>query len=264
MQCRYKEKLVYAGDMIFGVVYGTFRKSGARRGKFRESSDIQKKLNERHAREQLTWLIHLNFDKTSYAISLTYDERWYPDSEGRFEKDIRNYIAKCKRIYKKAEAEFKYIVIKAFGEGGRCHLHIIMSGGVNRDDLENAWEYGRTNADRLQFNHCGVVDLSAYLAGQRRVGARRWSGSKNLIKPVEKVNENRYTKREMKDIAESGNPHMFFANRYKGYWLSEFPEVVKNPINGSYYMTFVMYKPDSDNLEKYARRKSGRKKEKDE
>ena len=160
----------------------------------------------------------------------------------------------------KAGAEFKYIVIKAFGEGGRCHLHIIMSGGVNRDDLENAWEYGRTNADRLQFNHCGVVDLSAYLAGQRRVGARRWSGSKNLIKPVEKVNENRYSKRDLKEVAKSGNPHMFFANRYEGYWLSEFPEVVKNPINGSYYMTFVMYKPDSENLEKYARRK-GKKRE---
>lgn len=258
MQCRYKEKLVYAGDMIFGVVYGTFRKAGKRRGKFRETSDIQAKNNARRAENKLTELIHANFDRHSVAVSLTYDDGWYPETEERFEKDIRNYIARIKRLYKKAGAECKYIVIKAFGEGGRCHLHIIMSGGVDRDSIESAWEYGRTNADRLQFNACGVVDLSRYLADQRHAGKRRWSGSKNLVKPVETVNEHRYSKRELKEIMDSGNPHKFFADRYEGYWLSEFPEVKKNAINGSYYMTFVMYKPDSDNLEKYARRKERR------
>lgn len=260
MQCRYKEKLVYAGDMIFGVVYGTFRKAGKRRGKFKETSDIQAKNNARRAEKKLTEMIHANFDRHSAAVSLTYDDGWYPETEERFEKDIRNYIARVKRLYKKAGAEFKYIVIKAFGEYGRCHLHIIMSGGVDRDALESAWEYGRTNADRLQFNACGVVDLSVYLAGQRKTGARRWSGSKNLIKPVEKVNEHRYSKRELKEIMDSGNPHRFFSERYEGYWLSEFPEVKKNAINGSYYMTFVMYKPDSENLEAYARRKEKRRK----
>ena len=255
MQCRYKEKLIYAGDMIFGVVYGTFRKSGKRCGKFKETSDIQKALNERHSRENLTWTIHANFDKSSMAVSLTYDDGCYPETEERFEKDVRNYIAKLKRLYKKIGAELKYIVIKAFGESGRCHLHIIISGGADRDTVESLWEYGRTNADRLQFNECGVVDLSRYLAGQRRVGARRWSGSKNLVKPVEKVNEHTYSKRELKAIWDAGNPHRFFAERYNGYWLSEFPEVKKNTINGSYYMTFVMYRPDSENLVEYARRK---------
>ncbi len=263
MQCKYKQKLVYAGNMIFGVEYGTFRKAGKRRGKFKETSDIQKKLNERKACDSLTWLIHANFNRHDMALSLTYDDGWYPETEERFEKDIRNYIARVKRLYKKAGAEFKYIIIKAFGEYGRCHLHIIMSGGVDRDTVEAAWEYGRTNADRLQFNECGVVDLSRYLGDQRKAGKRRWSGSKNLIKPAEKVNEHRYSKRELKEIMDSGNPHRFFSERYDGYWLSEFPGVKKNAINGSYYMTFVMYKPDSENLEKYARDKArkGRKRE---
>ena len=33
MQCRYKEKIIEAGDMIFGAVYATYRKPGKRRGK---------------------------------------------------------------------------------------------------------------------------------------------------------------------------------------------------------------------------------------
>lgn len=260
MQCKYKEKVVYAGDMIFGTVYGTFRKAGKRRGKFRETSDVQARNNARRAENKLTEMIHANFDRHSAAVSLTYDEGWYPESEERFDKDIRNYIARVKRLYKKADAECKYIIIKAFGEKGRCHLHIIFSGGVDRDDLESAWEYGRTNADRLQFNAQGVIDLSKYLADQRHAGKRRWSGSKNLVKPIEKTNEHRYSKRELMEIMDSGNPHKFFSDRYAGYWLSEFPEVQRNPINGSYYMTFVMYRPDSPNLESFAR-KRGKKRE---
>ncbi len=260
MQCKYKEKLIYAGDMIFGTVYGTFRKAGKRRGKFKETSDTQARNNARRAENKLTEMIHANFDRHSAAVSLTYDEGWYPESEERFDKDIRNYIARVKRLYKKANAECKYIIIKAFGEKGRCHLHIIFSGGVDRDDLESAWEYGRTNADRLQFNAQGVIDLSKYLADQRHAGKRRWSGSKNLVKPIEKTNEHRYSKRELMEIMDSGNPHKFFSDRYAGYWLSEFPEVQRNPINGSYYMTFVMYRPDSQNLESYAR-KRGKKRE---
>ena len=108
--------------------------------------------------------------------------------------------------------------------------------------------------------YAGDMIIGVVYGTFRMSGARRWSGSKNLVKPVEKVNENRYSKRELKEIADGGNPHRFFADRYGGYWLSEFPEVHKNSINGSYYMTFVMNKPDSDNLEKYARRK-GKKRE---
>lgn len=258
MRTAYKEKLIYAGDMIFGVVHAVFPKAGRRGKRWRPTNDIQKMLNERHARERLTWLIHENFDRNSVSVTLTYDDAWYPDSEKRFEKDIRNYIAKLKRLYKKAGAEFKYIVIKAFGELGRCHLHLIMSGGVNRDGIESAWNFGRSNADRLQFNACGVIDLSVYLADQRHSGKRRWSGSKNLKQPKERTNVHRYSRRELKGIMDSSNPHKFFAVRYEGYWLSEFPRVVRNAINGSYYMTFVMYKPDSVNLEWYARRKESR------
>ena len=159
MQCRYKEKIIEAGDMIFGAVYATYRKPGKRRGKWKPTSETQEKLNDRHARERLTWTVHANFTKKDYVITLTYAEGCYPESEERFEKDTRNYIDRLRRIYKKAGKELKYIVIKAFGENGRCHLHIIVSGGVDREVVENAWEYGRRNTRRLQFNVCGIVDL---------------------------------------------------------------------------------------------------------
>lgn len=253
MQTRYKEKTVAAGDMLFVAVYAQHRKAGARRGKFRETSEVQAKNNERRSREYLTWLIHCNFDKTGMIVHLTYADGWYPESEARFEKDVRNYLARLGRIYRKAGAEFKWVCVRAFGEKGRCHVHLYCSGGVDRETVEAAWGMGRANVERLQFNACGVVDLSRYTWNQRHAGKRRWSGSRNLDKPVEKTDMTRYSAAALREIAECGNPHKIFADRYPGYWLAEFPSVEKNEVNGSLYMTAVLYRPDSANLEGYAR-----------
>ena len=154
--------------------------------------------------------------------------------------------------------EFKWVLIRAYSDTGRPHLHLIVSGGVDRSLVESAWGFGRTNADRLQFNECGVVDLARYLFGQRNAGQRRWSGSQNLVQPAEQTNVNTYSKRDMEWLEACGNPHKFFADRYPGYWLSEFPELKKNPYNGSWRLVFTLYQPDSDNLEHYVRK--GRKK----
>ena len=254
MQCRYREKLVYAGDMIFGTVYATYRKSGSRRGRFKETSEVQAKNNEKRSLEYLAWLLHTNFDKSGFAVHPTYENDVYPENEARFKKDMRNYLSRLKRIYDKAGRELKYIVIYAFSETGRLHFHLIVSGGVDRSAIEDCWGLGRINADRLQFNECGVVDLSRYVFSQRHAGKRRWTASRNLKKPVERVNDYNYAARDLKEVKNSPQPHKFFADKYPGYWLSEFPRVEKNGVNGSYYMTFVMYKPNSQNLERYARR----------
>lgn len=259
MQCRYKEKLIIAGDWIFGAVYPTWRESGKRRGRFRETSEMQKKLNERHALEMLTWTIHANFDSASVVFSPTYSDGCYPEDEAQFNRDVRNFIGRVARLYKRAGKEFKYIVIRAYGEEhGRLHLHFIFSGGVDYAAIRAAWKMGRCNYKQLEFDECGVVDLSRYLFDQRHVGARRWSGSRNLVKPIERTNVHTYTKAEVTAIAECGNPHKHFADKYEGYCLSEFPEIEKNPINAGVYMTFTMYKPDSKHLAHYARREGRR------
>lgn len=264
MQCRYKEKLIIAGDMIFGTVYPTFRKAGARRGKFRETSEIQAKLNERKSIEWLTWRVHENFNNADYVLHPTYHDDCLPESEEQFEKDIRNYIRRLKRKYEKANLELKYIYVMEYSDTGRPHLHIIISGGVDRAALEEAWGKGRCNADRLQYNECGVVDLSRYIGKNRRYGKRRYVTSKNLRKPVERTNVHIWSRKQLKELDESGvNPHKKFADTYQGYWLAEFPHIEKNGINGGIYMTFTMFNPDSDNLvwyrkmEAYRRRREG-------
>lgn len=261
MQHRYTGRLTMAGDWMSGVVYVTFNdptKEKKRRGKkWRESDETRKKLNERHAREKFSMLVHNNFDRTSIVIHPTFDDDNVPSSEAEFRKKIRNYIAKLRRLFKKHGVVFKWIYSACLGnENSRPHLHIIVSGGVSRDEIEDAWEYGRVNSDRLQFNECGVIDLTTYIEGNRHASARRWSGSRNLVKPVEKNDKVAWSRKKLKYLMETGQAHKFFADTYPGYWLSEPPTIFKNPINGTYYMTFLMYKPDSENLEGYVRKRN--------
>lgn len=259
MQCKYREKLVYAGDMIFGVVYPTYRKAGARRGKFRETSETQKKLNDRKAAERLTWLIHANFGKGDYALHLTFTNENLPETEEAAEKFVKNYIRRAKRLYKAEGVEMRYVYVIEVSDSGRVHVHMIVSGGVSRDALEDAWGMGRCNADRLQFNECGIIDLSKYITKSGRTKyRRRYVTSRNLVKPAEKTNVHQWSRKQLSAVDMAGNPHKRFADLYPGYWLAEFPHVETNGVNGGMYMTFVMYKPDGKNLAEY-RRRGGRK-----
>ena len=63
MQCRYRESAYVCGDMIFLSVIPTWRKPGARRGRFRPTSEDQARLNEKYALLRLLMILHLNFSK---------------------------------------------------------------------------------------------------------------------------------------------------------------------------------------------------------
>lgn len=256
MRCRYEERLTYAGDMIFGAVYASFGKAGTRRGKFRPTSETQQKLNERKSAEAVTWLVHANFTKDDYVVHPTYSNRNLPETEEEFQRDVRNYLKRLRRLYQKAGAEMKYIYTMEYSSTGRPHIHLFLSGGIPEKDVRAAWKLGRINTDELQFDECGVVDLAKYIAkSQRGAGRRRFVGSKNLVKPVERRNVHPYSRRRLKELDESQNPHRFFAETYPGYCLSEPPKIMKNGVNGQYYMTFVMYNPDGPNLADYCRRR---------
>ena len=272
MITRYTGKLTECGDYIFGVVYAQHPVPGVRRNKCRPTTEVQALLNERRAVNQFAWIVHHNFDKTAMGFHPSYRDDCLPEDETRFKKDIRNFIARVGRLYKKCGTEYKWVYSACYSESGRPHLHMIFSGGVPRKEIEKLWYFGRHNADQLQFNECGVMDLSRYMVAQRHGNAQRWSGSRNLVQPPERTDKNTWSKKKLGALKDMGyaDVHEFFNGMHPGYWLSEPPVLRVNPVDGSYYMTYQMYNPDSGNLEPYARReakekaKKGRRKMREE
>ncbi len=64
----------------------------------------------------------------------------------------------------------------------RIHVHLMMTGGVSREALEEKWGRG-INCDRLQPEEgTGLLELARYFTKQGMHGEapRAWSASKNL------------------------------------------------------------------------------------
>ncbi|MBR4894877.1 MAG: hypothetical protein IKZ41_00500 [Clostridia bacterium] len=267
MQCKYREKAFVCGDMLFVSVIPTWRQTGRRRGRFRPTSEDQKRLNEKYSMLRLQMLVHENFDRNDYRLDLTYSDRYLPADEEQFKRDCRNFAAKMRRYYAREGVELRYIIFPAYSESGRPHVHFFIKGGVNFAELAELWGMGRVSWCPLEFDECGVIDLSFYYGSQKKAGKtdtiherakgqRRWSGSRNLRKPVERTDVHTYARHELEMLADAGTVkrHTFFSLAYPGYWLSEQPRLRFNDVNKAWYMDAVLYRPDSQNLATYARR----------
>lgn len=102
-------------------------------------------------------------------------------------KDVRNYLRAVKRMREKAGLpEMKYIYVieeeGADGEKRRIHVHLMMTGGISREALEEKWGRGYANCDRLQPEEGnGLMELARYFTKLEQEKHRRaWSASKNL------------------------------------------------------------------------------------
>lgn len=267
MQCRYREKVYVCGDMAFVSVIPTWRQARKRRGRFRPTSEDQKRLNEKYAMLRLQMTVQENFTKADCRLDLTYSDRYLPADEEQFVRDYKNFMARLRRLYRNAGIELRYVIIPAYSYEGRPHVHLFITGGVKYKDIRECWSMGRIDLDPLEFDECGVIDLSFYYGSQKKAGKtapiherakgqRRWSGSRNLRRPVERVDVHTWARHELEMLADAGTVkrHTFFSFAYPGYWLSEMPSIRFNDVNKAWYLDAVLYKPDSPNLASYARR----------
>ena len=85
----------------------------------------------------------------------------------------------------------------------RIHIHMLMNGGVSRERLEEMWEMGYANADRLQPNERGLEEIASYIIKEARSkdGARKWSASRNLKQPKRRTTDAKTPKKIVKLIA---------------------------------------------------------------
>jgi hypothetical protein len=156
--------------------------------------------------------VEANFTEKDVSITLTYEGA--PPEPERVDKDVRNFLNRVKRRRKKAGLdELKYIYAIGGDEmpapgysGKRPHVHMILSGGIGRDQLEKIWGKGIANADRLQPRSDGLGGIAVYLTKQKqdrpeKPGARKWRGSRNLKQPVRRSRDARMPNSRVRRIA---------------------------------------------------------------
>lgn len=258
---------------------------GKRGKRHKVTEPKQRDLNDKNARRYLVQLGNGNFGIGDLHVSCTYSEKYLPESVEEAERIISNYLRRIAyRRTKMGIAPLKYILVTEYGTETdsekitRVHHHIIMNGGLSRDDVEIMWTFARINwkkveedpeyrksieqlgwcnADRLQMNENGIEGLCKYITKNPK-GKKRWSSSRNLIRPEEQPPaDSKYTPKQVERIAKSNDcGKEFFTKKFPNYNIVEIkPEYYEE--TGWHIYLKMWEKPEKE--KKKGGKKSGRK-----
>lgn len=247
MQRIYRERKYTCGDYIEVEIYPVYTQTRGRGKRKKPTTEIQKRLNKRHATDRLRRLLHTNFNPKDLFVTLTFDEERLPKTVADCQRAVQNFLRRVKRKYAKAGLEPKYIYILEYGEEHRrLHAHLVITDGLSRDELSALWGQGTVSAERLRFEKDGLTALAVYLTkGNDDEGDRptfkRWCGSRSLEKPTTTEHDGRISHRKMLAFCQKDSDSaIYLETHFNGF------ETVENSIDfiedtyGGLYLTALL------------------------
>lgn len=177
--------------------------------KYRESTPKQKRLNAKKAKRYFEALVEANFKgNRDLVVHPTFSEDNYPESEEQTHKLVKNWIARLNYRRKKLGLpNCKYIIVFEKSPRGRMHFHVLMDGQLSREEVENKWQLGYCNADRLRSDpKIGLQKIISYLSKGGETdekNSKRWISSKGLIKPWVSCSKNTKISRKRFEVLKS-------------------------------------------------------------
>ena len=246
----YRRRTTVSGPRIDAEVFPVFgraQRGELRRAKSRITREAQQRANDERSRRHLIQLVEANFGEKDVSITLSYDGK-APDPK-RVDMDVRNFINRVKRARaKRGLSELKYIYAIGGDEmpgagysGKRPHVHMILSGGIGRDELEAIWGKGFANADRLQPRDEGLGGIAVYFTRQKqdrpeKPGVRKWRGSRNLTQPEPRSRDARMPNSRVRRIAHDfrNEAKDVMEKLYPGYVLQDVVVRYSDIIDGVY------------------------------
>lgn len=155
----------------------------------------------------------------------------------------------------------KYIYIIAFEEYTRPHFHLLISGGIDRDELERMWgKCDRPNTRNISPDENFLLTGLATYITQNPHGTKRWCPSKNLKKPDEpKRSYSKFRKAKVEKMAfDSSVLQAEMEKAYPGFTFLD-AEVKHNGVNAAFYIYARMVKKGEKPKGKPQKRKRGNK-----
>ena len=252
MQRRYREKKYYCGEYLEVAIYPVYTHPKKRGKRSKPTTEIQQRLNHRHAEGKLRRLLHTNFTDADLFATLTFDDAHLPAAAEDAQKLIQNFLRRLKRKYKNIGLEAKYIYVLEYGQKhNRLHAHLVLTGGITRADLEQLWGQGSVSLDALRFDFDGLATLAKYLikGGESDVRPtwKRWSGSRNLKQPTITQADGQISHRKMASLCEDGGDENYLETLVDGYEMADFSLDITQDIYGGYYLAATLKKIPTKN-----------------
>lgn len=217
-QMGYRTFTTMAGDTLVAEIFpvwGREKRRSARAAKKNLTPERIQKYNTERAKFRLQLLMDTNFTSEDQSLTLTYTEQ---PSEQEVRKDIKNFIGRIRRERnRRGLPELKYIYAIESERDGRAkqlHCHIVMSGGIERKEVEKIWRKGSeargfANCDELQPDKEGLRRLAFYVyeqnRGKEQKNRRHYSCSKNLTEPKVRRSMSKVSNAKVKRMARDFN-----------------------------------------------------------
>ena len=192
----------------------------------RPTSEAVQAVNDRNARKRFQRIAECNFQVgKDYFLTLTYDGT-APEDPKRCDRELRNYLARLNRARKKLGlGKARCIGVLETGKKGRLHHHLLIEGGLDRDQMEDLWRHGVANCDRIQQTKGGMAALKCYLTkcfdtkeAKRGKGRHRYFYTRNLKQPKVTESKTRISRRQAERIREDAdiNAEVIFRKKWPG------------------------------------------------
>lgn len=211
-----RTKKYITGDYLEIEVYNLSPhvKVMARAAKTKESTPAQKKLNNKKAVRQFVRIINENFGWGDFGVELTFDKEHLPNSKEEVRHELKNYFKRLRNGIKSQGGnpdEFKYVYVTSDRDGKdhskitRLHVHLFMKG-IDRDLIEDKWNAGYVNTDKLRCDETGLTGKAKYYSTQGMAddnlekNHRTWGKSNNVIVPQPVVSDRAITRYQMDRI----------------------------------------------------------------
>lgn len=232
----------------------------SRKQKKNQSRKEQKDWNEKNAKEYFFSKAHCNFDTSDYVWHVTFDDAHRPQTIEEAERIFKNLIIKVNR-WRKAEgiSRAKYMAVIENGESGQIHWHILIDGKLHRDILEEAWDKGNSNVDRLKQDEEGIRKLCKYMLKDPK-GKKRYKASRgNLVEPpIPTINDNKFSRRQMIKMVTNQPTKEEIEKWYPGYTLTKF-DIKQEKVYGGVYMNIELRRYVKNNINNINKDKNNKK-----
>ena len=183
-------------------IFGREKAAKARAARRNMTPEAVQRNNEERSKRYLIQLLDANFDERDIHLTLTY--KGTPPKYEEAQADVKNFLRAVKRRREKSGLDpLKYVYTIEGNEDGtreRIHIHMVMNGGISREEIEEIWGKGYANADNLQPDENGLEALARYITKQQK-NRRKWARSRNLVKPKQRTSDSKVSNARVKRLA---------------------------------------------------------------
>ena len=243
----YRTRTTVAGPRLEVEIHPMFGREDAgraRAAKKNETPDSVKKLNRERAIRHLIQLADANLTDKDIHLTLTYRKA---PTEKRAYADVDNFIRTVKRRREEyGLSPMKYFYTVEGNENGtkeRLHAHVLMTGGISREELEEIWAKGWANADRLQPDERGLEAIIRYITKEQK--KRLCHQSRNMVRPKQRTSDSKVSNAKVKRIARDfkAEAKEIMEKLYPKYMYVDDDVKFSDSVDGVYIRVLMRRKP---------------------